>query len=66
MAPKAYMAGMIEAVIYLLTPEGSVLSGFGQNTIDQTNSGFNMRGAFKIVFCVLLSIFIASMIARLG
>lgn len=62
---RKIMASLIETIFYLLTPESSLLTGFGKSTGYHTHSGYGIRGHLKIVFCVLLSIWITSMIARL-
>lgn len=56
---------MMGFVLYLVTPEPSGKTGFKQTAHNTIESDVSMRGIAKILFCLFLSISLASMIAKL-
>jgi hypothetical protein len=56
---------MIGSVLYFLTPESSIRTGFEKPIDNKTNQRMDRQGKGKIIFCLLLSILIGSIIAQL-
>jgi len=63
---KSMFAGKLAGfVLYLLTPESSIRTGFEKNTHHRIEPGSERKGRVKIIIWLLLAITFGSIIAKL-
>ncbi len=60
------LKGLMRFVVYLLTPEASLKSRLDSRTCENRATGPEMAGFIKILFWVIGSILLATMMAQLN